>query len=56
MVLQFDSIRLGRSIPARSCLCFCLPALGIDDVLHFDFLSPPPVDLMSKALEVGRIV
>jgi len=29
-----------------------LKALGIDDVLHFDFLSSPPVDLMRKALEL----
>jgi len=29
-----------------------LKALGIDDVLHFDFLSPPPVDSMVFALEL----
>eukprot|EP00602_Paraphysomonas_sp_CaronLab_P003104 CAMPEP_0185033384 /NCGR_PEP_ID=MMETSP1103-20130426/22251_1 /TAXON_ID=36769 /ORGANISM="Paraphysomonas bandaiensis, Strain Caron Lab Isolate" /LENGTH=635 /DNA_ID=CAMNT_0027569627 /DNA_START=40 /DNA_END=1944 /DNA_ORIENTATION=+ len=29
-----------------------LKALGIDDVLHFDFLSPPPVKLMIFALEL----
>ncbi|CAE7573333.1 dhx8 [Symbiodinium microadriaticum] len=29
-----------------------LKALGIDDVLHFDFLSPPPVKLMLFALEL----
>ncbi len=29
-----------------------LKALGIDDVLHFPFLSPPPVALLSHALEL----
>lgn len=30
----------------------CVVALGIDDVLHFDFMSPPPAPLMSRALEL----
>lgn len=29
-----------------------LKALGIDNVARFDYLSPPPADLMSKALEL----
>jgi HrpA-like RNA helicase len=29
-----------------------LKAIGIEDVLHFDFLSPPPVPSMLFALEV----
>lgn len=29
-----------------------LKALGIDDVLHFDFMSPPPAELLMKALEL----
>lgn len=29
-----------------------LKALGIEDVLHFDFLSPPPVANLTKALEL----
>lgn len=29
-----------------------LKAIGIEDVLHFDFLSPPPVPAMLFALEV----
>ena len=29
-----------------------LKAIGIEDVLHFDFLSPPPVESMLFALEV----
>lgn len=29
-----------------------LKALGIDDVLHFDFLSPPPADSMIYAVEL----
>ena len=29
-----------------------LKAIGIEDVLHFDFLSPPPVQSMLFALEV----
>lgn len=29
-----------------------LKALGIDDILHFDFLSPPPVDSMIFSLEL----
>jgi ATP-dependent RNA helicase DDX35 len=29
-----------------------LKALGIDDVLHFDFMAPPPAELMIKALEL----
>lgn len=29
-----------------------LKALGIDDVLHFDFLSPPPTDSMIFSLEL----
>jgi hypothetical protein len=33
-----------------------LKALGIDDVLHFDFLSPPPSDAIVYAVSVGGIV
>lgn len=29
-----------------------LKALGIDDILHFDFLSPPPTESMIFALEI----
>eukprot|EP00012_Vannella_robusta_P014119 CAMPEP_0206211294 /NCGR_PEP_ID=MMETSP0166-20121206/18050_1 /ASSEMBLY_ACC=CAM_ASM_000260 /TAXON_ID=95228 /ORGANISM="Vannella robusta, Strain DIVA3 518/3/11/1/6" /LENGTH=262 /DNA_ID=CAMNT_0053633117 /DNA_START=271 /DNA_END=1059 /DNA_ORIENTATION=- len=29
-----------------------LKALGIDDILHFDFLSPPPAKNMANALEM----
>lgn len=29
-----------------------LKALGIDDILHFDFLSPPPYENMANALEL----
>eukprot|EP01027_Heterolobosea_sp_BB2_P018679 GEZU01026281.1.p1 GENE.GEZU01026281.1~~GEZU01026281.1.p1 ORF type:complete len:648 (-),score=93.75 GEZU01026281.1:63-2006(-) len=29
-----------------------LKALGIDDVLHFDFISPPPSESMIRALEI----
>lgn len=29
-----------------------LKALGIDNVLRFDFLSPPPAELMTRALEL----
>ena len=29
-----------------------LKALGVDDVLHFDFLSPPPADSLIYALEL----
>ena len=29
-----------------------LKALGIDNVVRFDFLTPPPAELMSKALEL----
>ncbi|KAJ3271239.1 ATPdependent RNA helicase, partial [Borealophlyctis nickersoniae] len=29
-----------------------LKALGIENVLHFGFLSPPPVEIMSRALEL----
>lgn len=29
-----------------------LKALGIDDVLHFDFMSSPPSDNMIRALEI----
>jgi ATP-dependent RNA helicase DDX35 len=29
-----------------------LKALGIDNVLRFDFLTPPPAELMAKALEL----
>ena len=29
-----------------------LKALGIDNVLRFDFLTPPPADLMARALEL----
>jgi len=29
-----------------------LKALGIDDVLHFDFMSPPPAEMMIRALEL----
>eukprot|EP00002_Diphylleia_rotans_P021254 TRINITY_DN413_c0_g1_i3.p1 TRINITY_DN413_c0_g1~~TRINITY_DN413_c0_g1_i3.p1 ORF type:complete len:663 (-),score=132.26 TRINITY_DN413_c0_g1_i3:375-2363(-) len=29
-----------------------LKALGIDDILHFEFLSPPPVESMIRALEL----
>lgn len=29
-----------------------LKALGVDNVLHFDYLTPPPAELMVKALEL----
>lgn len=29
-----------------------LKALGIDDILHFDFLSPPPFENLANALEL----
>src|SRR4051812_45199371 len=29
-----------------------LKALGIDDVLHFAFMSPPPAQLLGRALEI----
>src|SRR5262245_53182280 len=29
-----------------------LKALGIDDVVHFDFMSPPPAELLMNALEL----
>lgn len=29
-----------------------LKALGIDDILHFEFLSPPPVETMIRALDL----
>ena len=29
-----------------------LKALGIDDIVHFDFMSPPPVDAMLHALDL----
>ena len=31
-----------------------LKSLGIDDVIHFDFISPPPSQVMIRALEVRR--
>ena len=33
-----------------------LKALGIDDILHFDFLSPPPQENMASALEVKQTI
>eukprot|EP00727_Mastigamoeba_balamuthi_P002636 m51a1_g1237 putative probable atp-dependent rna helicase dhx35 isoform x1 (678) ;mRNA; r:547885-550280 len=30
-----------------------LKALGIDDILHFDFISPPPVENLANALELA---
>src|SRR5687768_6559644 len=46
-----------RTIPEMqrcdlSTVILQLKALGIDDVLHFDFLSPPPSELLIRALEV----
>ena len=29
-----------------------LKSLGIDNILHFDFLSPPPAEIMIHALEL----
>ena len=29
-----------------------LKALGVDNVLRFDFMTPPPAELMIRALEV----
>ena len=28
-----------------------LKSLGIDDLLHFDFMDPPPAETMIRALE-----
>jgi len=28
-----------------------LKSLGIDDLLHFDFMNPPPVESLKRALE-----
>jgi HrpA-like RNA helicase len=39
----------------RSNLAFVvlqLKAMGIDDILHFDFMAPPPAENMIRALEV----
>ncbi len=35
-----------------SSIILQLKALGIDDVLHFDFMSPPPAELLINALEL----
>lgn len=35
-----------------SWVVLLLKALGIDDILHFDFLSPPPAETMIRALEL----
>ena len=29
-----------------------LKAIGIENVLYFDFLSPPPAEVMTRALEL----
>jgi ATP-dependent RNA helicase DDX35 len=52
----YDRQMLEQTQPElrRSNLCniiLQLKALGIDDVLHFDYPSPPPVDHMIRALE-----
>ena len=31
-----------------------IKALGIDNIVRFDFMSSPPSELMMRALEVGR--
>jgi ATP-dependent RNA helicase DDX35 len=33
-----------------------LKAMGIDNVLYFDFMSPPPAESMIRALEVRILV
>ena len=27
-------------------------ALGIDDIVHFDFFQPPPIEMLERALEL----
>jgi ATP-dependent RNA helicase DDX35 len=36
-----------------TALVLQLKALGIDDIIHFDFLSPPPPENLSHALELA---
>jgi ATP-dependent RNA helicase DDX35 len=54
----YDSAQIADHAPAEmqrtdiTAAVLQLKALGIDDVLHFDFLSPPPADSMIYALEL----
>ena len=49
-LLEFSPPEMQRSDISWSILQ--LKALGIDDVLHFDFLSPPPAEAMIYGLEL----
>ena len=42
----------GRFRSNLATVILQLKALGIENVLRFDFLSPPPVEIMTRALEV----
>lgn len=51
----FDSLRLA-TVPEiqrtnLTTLILQLKFLGVDDILHFDFVTPPPVETMAAALE-----
>lgn len=53
---SFDCLRI-QTVPELqrsdlSSVVLQLKALGIDDVLHFDFPSPPPAYTMARALEL----
>jgi ATP-dependent RNA helicase DDX35 len=45
----FKSVMMGRSELSGQVLQ--LKALGIDNVMRFDWLAPPPAEAMVKALE-----
>lgn len=48
-----DSYGNGEMIPvcALRSLFPCLQAMGINDLLGFDFMDPPPVQTMVSAME-----
>ncbi|KAK4098539.1 P-loop containing nucleoside triphosphate hydrolase protein [Parathielavia hyrcaniae] len=53
----YQSEMLPSPIPAIQCqnvatTILLLKAMGINDLLHFDFMDPPPVNAMLAALEV----
>ena len=52
----FYQRKLTMILPFRSNLApviLQLKALGIDNVLRFNFLTPPPVEMMIRSLEVS---
>lgn len=48
----FDSLIINSSIQFPGTVVLQLKKLGIDDLVHFDFMDPPAPETLMRALEL----